>query len=338
MANLKQYSEILGQMRKQQFAPVYLLHGEEPYYIDKISKFVENNAIEEHERDFNLNIFYGRDLSKELLLETLKRFPMMAQRQVVVIREAQDYKGKWSDLESYFENPVASTVFVIDHKYKNADERKKWVKTIKKNGVVFQSSKHYDSQLPEVVTTFVTQRKYRISGPASFMMAEYLGNDLEKIEMEIEKLTISIPLSKEIEREDIEKHIGMSRSFSVFDFVDALAVKDVYRSYRIAQFFAKNDKNNPPIMIVSGVFNHFSRIMMFHGLKSKDMASIQKLPGCRHPFVAKKIMASAQKYPARKTALIIEKLRETDAQLKGVNSANSSPHDLLKEMTYFILN
>ena len=338
MANVKQYNQIMNQMRDGEFSSVYLLYGEEPYYIDKISKFIETHAIEEHERDFNLNIFYGRDLNKDNLLETLRRFPMMAQRQVVIIREAQDYSGKWSDLETYFQNPVASTLFVVDFKYKKVDARLKWVKAVQKNGIAFESSKHYDSDLPDVITQFARIIKYRINPAASFLMAEYLGNDLEKIEMELEKLSISVPLSKEITQDDVRQHIGMSREFSAFDYVDALADKDSFRSFQIAYFLGKNEKNNPMVLVLSAVFNHFSRLMMYHGLKQKDMSSVQSLPGVRSPFVARKVMRHGQNFTPLKTAQIIRSLREFDARAKGVESATARPLDLLKELTYTILN
>jgi len=339
MANVKEYNEILAKLRKREFSPIYLLHGEEPFYIDRISKFVETTAIEEHERDFNLNVFYGRDLNQNMLLETLKRFPMMAERQVVVIREAQDFNGKWTELESYFENPVQSTVLVIDFKYKKVDERLKWVKLIKQNAVVFHSSKHYDNELPGVIELFAKELKYRITPHASFLMAEYLGNDLEKIEGELRKLTISVPLSKEIGESDVKKHIEISKEFSPFDYINALSDRNIEKSFSIAYHIGNNEGNTPLIMVISNLFSHFSKLMIYHDLTAQGTAdSKRKLSTLGSPFQLKKVANTAAQFNQRKTALIIEKLREIDARSKGVNSSTVSSSDLLKELTYFILN
>lgn len=338
MANVKQYTDIMQSLQKGDFKPVYLLHGEEPYYIDKISRFAEQHAIEEHERDFNLNIFYGRDLNKDLLLETLRRFPMMAQRQVVIVREAQDYAGKWSEFEAYFQNPMMSTVLVIDFKYKTADEKTKWVSAIKQNGVVFKSSKHYDSELPEVLTALTRQMKYRINARAAQLMAEYLGNDLEKMEMELNKLSISVPLSREIGVDDVQRNIGISKEYNVFEYIDALSKRDSFKSFRIARFLGQNDKNNPFVLIVNLLFSHYSKVMMYHTLKSKDVNSVATLPGVRGTFAAQQVMAAGQKYTPKKTAEIISLLRDFDARFKGVEYTRTSAEDLLKELTYMILN
>lgn len=339
MANLKQYQDILVAIKKGDFKPVYLLHGEEPYYIDKISKHIETHALEDHERDFNLNVFYGRDLNKDSLLETLRRFPMMAQRQVVIVREAQDFAGRWADLSTYFHNPMATTVMVIDMKYKNADAKTKWFKAVNETGVVFQSKKHYDNELPDVITGFVKQLKYRISPQAAFMMSEYLGNDLEKIEMEINKLTITVPLSKEISAEDVHRLIGVSKEYNVFEYVNALTIKDGLKSYKIAQFLGKNEKNNPFLMILSTLFGHFSKVMIYQGLKSKDPQQAAKALGVRSPYAVKSIAATSTRFTQRKVAEIIHEIREYDARFKGINvSQAQSSGELLKELTYKILN
>jgi len=339
MANVKQYQDILVALKRGDYKPVYLLHGEEPYYIDKISKFVEEHALEEHERDFNLNIFYGRDLNKDSLLETLRRFPMMAQRQVVIVREAQDYSGRWADMLSYFENPMATTIMVIDMKYKTADAKTKWYSAIKNTGVVFASTRHYDNELLEVISGFVKQMKYRINPHASNLMAEYLGNDLEKIEMELGKLSITVPLSKEISIDDVHRLIGVSKEYNVFEYVNALAAKDTLKSYKIAQFLGKNEKNNPFLLIISSLFAHFSKVMIYQSLKSKDPTTAARELGMRSPFAVKQIAATSRNFTQRQVAQIISLCREYDARMKGVNSAyGESSEQLLKELTFKVLN
>lgn len=330
---------MMAALKKGEYHPIYLLHGEEPYYIDKVGKYIEQHAIEEHERDFNLNIFYGRDLNKDVLLETLRRFPMMAQRQIVIVREAQDFSGRWADMEPYFNDPMNTTVFVIELKYKSADAKTKWVKAIQRSGAVLHSTKHYDNELSEVIVGMTRQMKYRINPNAAHLMSEYLGNDLEKIEMELNKLTISVPLSREIGVEDIHRLIGVSKEYNVFEYINALSARDTFKSFRIAQFLGRNEKNNPVVLIINLLFAHFSKVMMYHSLKSKDQASVMRIPSMRSPFAAKQVMATGQKFTMRQTAQIISMLREFDGRFKGVNSAyTESSEDMLKEMTYRILN
>jgi DNA polymerase-3 subunit delta len=339
MANVKEYTDIMHKLKQGDFAPVYLLHGEEPYYIDKISKYIEQHGIEEHERDFNLNVFYGRDVSEDALLDALKRFPMMAPRQVVIVREAQDFQGNWANLEAYFAQPVSSTVLVIDFKYKKVDGRFKWVDHIKKNGVIFHSSKFYDNDIPRVIEELARAMKYRINTHASHLMAEHLGTDLEKIEGELKKLTISVPLSREIDVDDVKKHIGISKEFSQFDYVNAIAVKNVERSYHIAYQIGRNDGNTPMPLVVTALFNHFSKVMMYHSLTDKTAANVMRsIPGAGSMFFARNVMNSAPHFTFKKTAEIIEKIRETDARFKGVHSASIKTGELLKELTFFILN
>ena len=339
MANLKQYTDIIQSLQKDIYSPIYLLHGEEPYYIDKVSKYIEEHALQEHERDFNLNVFYGRDLNKDLLLETLRRFPMMATRQVVIIREAQDYGGRWADLESYFLKPMESTVLVIDMKYKSADAKTKWYKAIQSKGVVLASKKHYDNELPEVISGFVRQMKYRINPNASHMMAEYLGNDLEKIEMELSKLTITVPLSKEISTDDVHRLIGVSKEYNVFEYINALSARDALKSYKVAQFLGRNEKNNPFLLIVNNLFAHFSKVMIYQSLKSKDPNTVARELGLRSPYAVKSISATSSRYTQRQVAVIIHLLREFDGRFKGVNTSYSeTSEDMLKELTYQILN
>jgi DNA polymerase III subunit delta len=339
MAKLKQYMDILVSLKKGDYKPLYLLHGDEPYYIDKVSKFIEKHALEEHERDFNLNILYGRDLKKDDLLDTVRRFPMMAQRQVVIVREAQDFSGRWADLEGYFQNPMPSTVLVIDYKYKSADAKTKWYKAIQANGTILQSSKHYDNELPEVISGFVREMKYRINPNAAHLMAEYLGNDLEKIEMELGKLTITVPLSKEISVDDIHRLIGVSKEYNVFEYLNAVSSRDAFRSYKIAQFLGKNEKNNPFILIIGTLFAHFSKVMIYHSLKSKDLNSVAEALGMRSTYAARSILESGRHFTFAQVAQIINLLREFDARNKGVNVAyGQSSEDMLKELTFRMLN
>jgi DNA polymerase-3 subunit delta len=338
MSNIKQYSTLLREVQSKQFKPIYLLNGEEPYYIDRLSKAIIANGLEEHERDFNLTIMYGKDANPDLLLETLRRFPMMAERQVVVLREAQSMDIRyWPLLESYFNSPTTTSVFVIDYKEKKANGNNRWVKMIGKVGVNAYFKKHYDNEIPEIVTNMVRQMKYRINPTASHMLAEYLGSDLEKIEMELDKLTISVPLSKQIEVSDVQEHIGFSKEFNVFEYIGAVAAKDVFKSYQIAQFLGKNDKNNPVVLTLTFLFGHFSKLMMYHGVKGKN-GNISAIPGMANPYASRPVIESAKHYNPRKTAEVLTLLREYDAMSKGVGGITQSADELMKELTFRILN
>lgn len=264
---------------------------------------------------------------------------MMAQRQVVIVREAQDFSGRWADLEGYFQNPMPSTVLVIDYKYKSADAKTKWYKAIQANGTILQSSKHYDNELPELISGFVREMKYRINPNAAHLMAEYLGNDLEKIEMELGKLTITVPLSKEISVDDIHRLIGVSKEYNVFEYLNAVSSRDAFRSYKIAQFLGKNEKNNPFILIIGTLFAHFSKVMIYHSLKSKDLNSVAEALGMRSTYAARSILESGRHFTFAQVAQIINLLREFDARNKGVNVAyGQSSEDMLKELTFRMLN
>lgn len=338
MSNLKQYNDLLQKVQNKQFAPIYLLNGEEAYYIDRLSRQIVNAGLEEHERDFNLTVLYGKEAHPDQLLETLRRFPMMSERQIVVLREAQSFDARhWAQLESYFESPTMTTVFVIDYKEKKANGTLKWVKAASKSGVNAYFKKHYDNEIPEIITGMVRQLKYRISPQAAHMLAEYLGTDLEKIEMEINKLTISVPLSRQIEVHDIQENIGFSKEFNVFEYINAIATKDYFKSFQIAQFLGKNDKNNPMVVTIVFLFNHFSRLMMYHGALSKGV-DVKTVPGLNNPYTARPILESAKKFNPKKTAEIISILREYDALSKGIGAVSNDQEQLMKEMTFKILN
>jgi DNA polymerase III subunit delta len=228
-------------------------------------------------------------------------------------------------------------VLVIDLKYKAADTKTKWCSAIAEKGVVFASTRHYDNELPGVVEGFVKALKYHINPQASNMMAEYLGNDLEKIEKEIEKLTITIPLSKEISTDDVHRLIGVSKEYNIFEYANALGARDALKSYKIAQFLGRNEKNNPMVLIIGTLYSQFSKVMMLHSLKSKDTASISRELGLRGDYFARQYIEIARKFDQRKAAEIISILREFDARSKGVESVSESSEDMLKELTFRIL-
>ncbi|GAB5539068.1 MAG: DNA polymerase III subunit delta [Salibacteraceae bacterium] len=339
MANLAEYSKIVSDIKAGSFYPIYLLHGEEPYYIDKVSQYIEQHALAEHERDFNQHVYYGRDLDKDVLRETLRRFPVMAEKQLIIVREAQDFKGRWADFADYFKAPNETAILVLDFKYKKADGKSAWVKAIKNTGVIMESKKVYENEMPALIQHLVKSRKYRIHPEAVQLMVDHLGMNIEKVELEIEKLTIRVPLSQEISVEDVRKNIGFSREFNQYEYLDALCEKNAPKSYKIAQVLGKNEKNNPMVLILNSLYDHFSKVMVYHGLKDKSERNAMQSLGLWKPFQLQKISRTARYYDQRKLAQTISLLREFDARFKGVGIGTPiSNESFLKELTFKILN
>ena len=266
------HRQVIRDIQAGSFKPVYLLHGEEPYFIDEIAKALEDNVVEESMRDFNQTVVYGRDTNVDQVLEAARRFPMMAERQLVLMREAQDWpawrrKDDMTKLEAYAESPVASTVLVFCFKNKKADGRLKAVKAISKAGVLFLSEKVRDYKLPEWISHYVRDTGLSISPQAAQILAEYLGNDLRKVVNELTKLSIVLPEGTAIEPEHIEQHIGISKDYNVFELQRALGSKDLQRAQRITEFFAANPKDHPVAMIMPVLNSFFSKVYAYHGLK-----------------------------------------------------------------------
>jgi DNA polymerase-3 subunit delta len=305
--------------------------GEEPYYIDKLTEYIENNILSEDEKGFNQTVIYGRDATIEDIVSNAKRYPMMAERQVVVVREAQELSRTIDKLESYAENPQPTTVLVVAYKYKTLDKRKKLVKLIAKNGVLFESKKLYENQVGTWIQRLLQGRGYAIEPKANAMLVEFLGNDLSRISNELDKLQIILPKGHTITPKDIEYNIGFSKDFNVFELQNAIGSKDQLKAYKIAQYFADNPKDNPLVVTVSLVFGFFVKILKYHGLKDKDPRAAAPVLGV-NPFFMKDYEIALRNYPMKKVSSIVASLREIDVKSKGVGANSLSNHDLLKEM------
>jgi DNA polymerase-3 subunit delta len=241
------FDQLMTSLKQGHYSSVYLLHGEEPYFIDQASGYIAEHCIDEASKDFNQTVMYAADVKDPgMLLETLKRYPMMAERQLVILKEAHQLKADyWEKLESYFNAPQDTTVFVIEHKYKKADARKRWTKAIGKNGVAFQSAKIYDNKLPDWIHNYLADRHYRIGQKGSHLIADFLGNDLSKIANELEKLFISLEPGATVTEEDIETHIGISKDFNIFELQNAIGDRDFAKAIRIARYFGQHQKDHP---------------------------------------------------------------------------------------------
>lgn len=323
--------KIINDIKSGAIKPIYFLMGEEPYYIDKLTEYIENNILSEDEKGFNQMVIYGRDTTVEDVVSNAKRYPMMADRQVVIVREAQELSRTIDKLESYAENPQPTTVLVIAYKYKTLDKRKKWVKMIEKQGVLFESKKMYDNQVGTWIQRVLQGRGYGIEPKANAMLVEFLGNDLIRISNELDKLQIILPKGHTISPKDIEENIGFSKDFNVFELQNALGAKNQLKAYQIAQYFADNPKDNPMVVTTSLVFGFFVKLLKYHGLKDKNPKTVAPALGIS-PYFLKDYDVALRNYPMKKVSAIVAALRDIDVKSKGVGANSLSNHDLLKEM------
>ncbi len=332
---LEEVKEIINNIKKGDIAPIYFLMGEESYYIDGISKYIENNLLTEEEKGFNQMVLYGRDFSIEDVVSHAKRYPMMAERQVIIVKEAQDLSRTIENLVPYAENPQPTTVLVFCYKYKKLDARKKLIKQIRKNGVIFEGKKLYENQVPDWIRRVMVGRGYTITPKAAQMLTEFLGNDLSKVNNELEKLQLIIKPGEEITPQMIEENIGISKDFNNFELQNAIGARDVKKAFGIVQYFAQNPKNHPLVMTVALMYSFFSKLLKYHSLTDKSVAP--KVLGVS-PYFIKEYQNAARNYPMKKVSRIISSIREVDMKSKGVGAANLSQGDLLKELLVNIFN
>jgi len=325
---------IVTSIKKGDIKPIYFLMGEEAYYIDAISKFIEDTILSEEEKGFNQTVLYGRDVTISDIISTAKRFPMMAERQVVIVKEAQDLSRTIENLLPYVENPQPTTVLVICYKYKKLDKRKKIYKAIDKVGVLFESKKLYDNQVPDWIRKVLAGKNYSISPKASQMLVEFLGNDLGKVNNELEKLQLICKPEEQITAQIIEENIGISKDFNNFELQNAISNRNVKKAFGIIQYFAHNPKNHPLVLTVSLLFSFFSKVLKYHALTNKSQAS--KVLGV-NPYFIKDYEIAARNYPMKKVSAIIASIREIDVKSKGVG-ASLSQGDLLKELLVKVMN
>src|SRR3984885_13881436 len=301
-------AELLKDLKNRKYKPVYLLHGEEPYYIDEVSDFVEHKVLTDAEKGFNQTVFYGKDTDVMTVLNASKRYPMMADYQVVLVKEAQDMK--WGNEKTY--------------------------KAIEKNGVIVESTPLYDNKVPGWIEDFVAEKGYKISQQATFMLAEYLGNDLSKIANELEKLMLNVAQGQEISLKLVQDNIGISREYNVFELQTALSKKDVLKANQIINYFEANPRSNPIVLVLGNLNNFFSKVLLYHYDKDKSPQNLARELGVS-PYFLKDYELAARSYNYGKSMQIISLLREYDLKSKGVDS-NSGNGELMKELMFKILH
>lgn len=323
--------KIINDIKAGKIKPIYFLMGEEPYYIDRITEYLEQNLLTEDEKGFNQMVLYGRDTTIEDIVSNAKRYPMMAERQVVIVKEAQDLAKSIDKLEPYAENPQMTTVLVFAYKYKTLDKRKKITKTLDKHGLVYESKKMYENQVGQWINRVLQGRGYAIEPKANAMLVAFLGNDLSRIANELNKLEIILPKGSTITPHHIEENIGFSKDFNIFEFRKAIGDKNQLKAYQIAHYFANNKKENPMVVVNGQVFSFFSALLQYHGLKDKSPGNVAKVLKV-NPFFVNDYIGAAKNYPMRKVSGIVANLREIDIKSKGVGAANLEDADLYKEM------
>ncbi|WP_298154269.1 DNA polymerase III subunit delta [Flavobacterium sp.] len=329
--------KIVNDIKGGNIKPIYFLMGEEPYYIDKLSDYIEQNVLSEDEKGFNQTVLYGRDVTMEDIIGTAKRYPMMAERQVVIVKEAQDLTKTIDKLESYADNPMPSTVLVFCYKYKTLDKRKKVTKLLDKHGLVYESKKLYENQVGQWISRVLQGKGYAIEPKANAMLVEFLGTDLSKINNELEKLQIILPKGTTINAKHIEDNIGFSKDYNVFELRKAIGDKNQLKAYQIAHYFAENPKDNPMVVTTAQVFSFFVNLLQYHGLKDKNpknVASVLKV----NPYFLKDYDVALRNYPMKKVSAVVATLRQIDVKSKGVGANALSNGDLLREMLVHIFN
>ncbi len=332
----KNYQQVLKDVRNKVLYPVYFLMGEEAFYIDVIADFIEDQVLTDTEKEFNLSILYGKDTDIPTILSVAKRYPMMASHNIVIIKEAHHIKDI-DKLLPYVQNPLESTILVICYKYKELDRRTKFYKTLEKKGVVFSGKKLYDNQVPGWISDYVKRHGYRIGPRALQMLADHLGTDLGKIVNEVRKLFINLEKGAEITPEVIEANIGISKDFNIFEFQNALGSRDNRKAYRIAKYFADNPKSHPFILITGVLYQFFAKLITYHGLADKSQKTAASELGV-NPFFVKDYATAARNYPPKKLISIFSELRNYDLKSKGLNNESTEHGELLKELTFKILN
>src|SRR4030043_151519 len=331
------YEEVISDLKKRIFKPVYFLAGEEPYYIDLITDYIEENLLAEAEKSFNQVILYGEDITVPAIIDASRRFPMMSSHQVVIVKEAQTLK-KIEDLGFYLEKPLPSTILVINYKYKTIDKRTKFYKALESQAVYFESPRLRDYQVPAWIERYLMAQGIKTDPNASAMLTEYLGTDLHKIVNELKKLIITLPPGKPVITTSlIEKNIGISKDYNNFELQKAVGEKNILKANMIVHYFANNPKDNPITLSIASLFSYFSKLLTYHYLPDKsknNVAASLKI----NPYFVRDYEVSASKYNAAKTVQIISLLRTYDMKSKGYGDLSSEPGDLLKELVFKILH
>lgn len=334
------FDGIMRDLKAGKYAPVYYLHGEESYYIDKISEYIAENALQPEERDFNQTVFFGSDVTASQVADAARRYPMMSARQVVIVKEAQNIK-QTDALQKYFEKPLASTVLVMCHKNGKIDGRKReYVKAIQQAGILFESQKLKDYKLPEFIEGYLRQHQVSIDPKSTQLIADAIGADLSRLTGELDKVMLSLPdNNKSITPQVVEDQIGVSKDFNGFELRDAIVNRNVYKANQIVNYFDKNPKAGSIYSFLPLLFNYFQNLIIaYYAPQKQSQESVAQWLEMKSPWGAKDYMTGLRNYSGKKVMQIISKIREIDAKSKGLDNPNTPPGDLMKELIFYILH
>ena len=334
--------DILKRLKENEYAPIYFLFGTEVFYIDQITEFIEENALSESQKGFNQIILYGKDVAIQDIINNAKRFPMMSDRQVVLIKEAKDIQDfnlqtGQEILLNYFQNPLPSTILVFAYKNKSLDKRKTFYKTLEKHTIVVESKKLYDSQVPDWVLQYISDKGHDIKLNAAQILVDYIGNDLERLSNEINKILINYGEKTLITPGIVQKYVGISKDYNAFELQRAIAVKDIMKANRIVNYFSANTRTNPIIPVIALIFNLFSKLLIIHQSPDKNRNKLARLTGVNPYFINEYIHAS-HNYPLGKVIQNIHYIREADLRSKGVGVGSIKEGEILKELVYKLLH
>ena len=332
------FEALRNDIENRNFKPIYLFMGEETYFIDVLTDLLEEKVLSDAEKDFNMMLFYGVDSNVNTIISSARRFPMMAEHQLVIVKEAQEL-DRFDDLNIYAKKPMPSTILVINYKHGTVDKRKSVVKSIEKVGVVFESKKLYENQVPAFIRSYYRERGIGIDEKSAQMLTDFVGNDLSRLIRELEKLEIALPeTQKRITAELVEKNVGISKDYNNFELLKAITEKDALSANRIVNYFDKNPKNNPIQVTLSVLFNFFGNLLECYWLPNKSEQHIMKTLGLRSVYFARPYLTALKYYDANKVMEIISLLRTYDAKSKGIDNISASPGELLKELVYKIMH
>ena len=328
-------NQLISDIKEGKIAPIYFLMGEEAYYIDMISDYIESTVLEEGEKGFNQMVLYGKEVSIQDIVSNSKRYQMMAERQVIIVKEAQNLNKTIEQLVDYAKNPQPTTVLVFNYKYKTLDKRKTLYKTLSKAAVIFESKKIYEDKIPSWIQSFLRSKQISITPKAALMLSEFLGNDLSKIANELNKLGIVVGAKKEVTPEIIEDNIGISKDFNNFELQKALGNLNHKKAYQIVHYFAQNSKQHPFVLTISALYVYFTKLMTVHTVRDKNPSTVAKSLGI-NPYFVNEYIAASRNFPMKRISGVLETLRTYDTKSKVVG-ANLSPKDLYNELIYNIL-
>lgn len=332
------FDAIRRDIMNRRFKPVYLFMGDESYFIDELTDLLSTKVLTETEKDFNMLTFYGVDADVNLIIASARRFPMMAEYQLIIVKEAQNL-DKFELLDLYAKNPMPSTILVINYKHGTVDKRKAVVKSIQKIGEVFESKKLYDNQIPAFIQSWLREKEISIDDKSAQMLTDYVGNDISKLIPQLQKLEVSLPeKQRRISAEMIEKNVGISKDYNNFELQKAIISKNIVMANRIVDYFDKNPKDNPMIATVAVLFNYFSNLLECFWLPQKDEHSIMNALQMKSSFFVRDYLTGLRNYNAQKVMQIIADLRTFDARSKGIDNVSVSQGNLLKELVYRIMH